>query len=695
MARSLRRAKDLGLRRSSPSPSRSTLSSLGASLVLIRLASASTVQLGQYLQAAGGVLHGQQQFKLDGSQRAAVLNNQVPLHPLVCTSAARASVQPTISSAPRHSDYREEWLLQRSHRPRHQFSSPPSCRISTPIHAVPTSIVAGASSFQATQSSTTSVALLMAQSYQQRPLGSRHSKPLPPHLRVAPFATSYTTYTHPTTLSYSSTTFSSPPPPPSMPQKSYKRKLQEALSAQSYSSASVEQTEWMPLTAGHAVSSPPPHLDALLCSGSPSTRPSSKFANVLLDLNEPPPEYAQDLEAPVYYEHGNLGARSSDGELFTWPWLQQHQGQIWSHPSQRSPHPLDTLINLGLDQASADGRRGRLHSGVRAWFGFMQDEMHSTPHRPMDPLSPLWAKLQEEWLFMRFASALIRDRHVTVGTVRNYCSAVQGWHAREHGVKLAAGLKLERLPQMLKGLRRVFGDPEVKLRRGFAPQALRRAMDLLLDPANPTHANYRAAISIAFQGLLRSAEFCNKDGLKFNPRMHLVRSDIKELTLELAIIMMTPCKNMKQLGGKTSPLVIGGGGTYIDAVSELRNLLIVDPTPPGKEGTTPLFRDPTTNDAIRYSNVLALLRNMMHAIGENADQFGTHSLRIGGATALFACGADETVIRTMGRWSSDIHRLYVRACFERCTDWTRRAGSARVTDVARIFDDGEDDGDDE
>ena len=70
------------MRRSSPSPSRSTLSSLGASLVLIRLASASTVQLGQYLQAAGGVLHGQQQFKLDGSQRAAVLNNQVPLHPL-------------------------------------------------------------------------------------------------------------------------------------------------------------------------------------------------------------------------------------------------------------------------------------------------------------------------------------------------------------------------------------------------------------------------------------------------------------------------------------------------------------------------------------------------------------------------------------------------------------------------------------
>lgn len=81
----------------------------------------------------------------------------------------------------------------------------------------------------------------------------------------------------------------------------------------------------------------------------------------------------------------------------------------------------------------------------------------------------------------------------------------------------------------------------------------------------------------------------------------------------------------------------------------------------------------------------------MLAIGENPAQFGTHSLRIGGATALFACGADETVIRTMGRWSSDIHRLYVRACFERCCSWTRRAGSTVVSDVAQIFDDGEDD----
>ena len=48
----------------------------------------------------------------------------------------------------------------------------------------------------------------------------------------------------------------------------------------------------------------------------------------------------------------------------------------------------------------------------------------------------------------------------------------------------------------------------------------------------------------------------------------------------------------------------------------------------------------------------------------------------------FAAGADPIVIKTMGRWSSDCFRLYVRACFEQTLSWTRKAGSSVVNDVA-------------
>ena len=76
--------------------------------------------------------------------------------------------------------------------------------------------------------------------------------------------------------------------------------------------------------------------------------------------------------------------------------------------------------------------------------------------------------------------------------------------------------------------------------------------------------------------------------------------------------------------------------------------------------------------------------------GLNADEAGTHCWRISGATALFAMGSGDTVIRTMGRWSSDLYRLYVRSCFEQCRAWTSRAGSADFTTFATVFDEVED-----
>ena len=345
---------------------------------------------------------------------------------------------------------------------------------------------------------------------------------------------------------------------------------------------------------------------------------------------------------------------------------------------------LNDLINIGLDNATADGHRGRRHTGVKAFRAFCEDVLGVSPDRPLDPLtSSLIEKLEEEWLCMQFVCALVQDRGISPSSASVYFSAVQGWHGREHGVKLCAGLKLERLPQMLKGLRRVIGEVPRAIRRGIAPDMLKRAMDLVLDPSRPDHANMRAALAVALQGLLRSAEYCGD----VKQELVLMRSDLVELTERRAVIMMHPCKNMHHLGGKTCPLVLGAGGQHIDCVWELNNLMQVDPIGKWESASeTPLFRDPRTNRQLSYDTMLGLVKTLMSAIGEDPGQFGTHSLRIGGATALFSMGASETLIRTMGRWSSDLHRLYTRACFEQCEEWSRKAGSAEVSDIAGTFD---------
>ena len=169
-------------------------------------------------------------------------------------------------------------------------------------------------------------------------------------------------------------------------------------------------------------------------------------------------------------------------------------------------------------------------------------------------------------------------------------------------------------------------------------------------------------------------------------KMVPTRADLVELNDKRMVVMMAPCKNMHHLGGKTCPLVIGAGGEQVDAVWEMQNLLDVDQAPAHLAGEVPLFRDPITGKALTTEFIMKWTRKLMEVLGEDPAHFGTHSYRIGGATALFAAGANETVIRTMGRWSSDIHRLYVRACFEDCCEWTRRAGSAQVSDVAGTYD---------
>ena len=103
---------------------------------------------------------------------------------------------------------------------------------------------------------------------------------------------------------------------------------------------------------------------------------------------------------------------------------------------------------------------------------------------------------------MRFVVSLVEEDGVAPSTAASYFGQVQGWHAKEFGIKLAAGMKLCRLPAMLKGLRRIHGEAGRKVRRGFSPQMLRTAMDACLHPSNVDHANIRAAFSLAFPRLV-------------------------------------------------------------------------------------------------------------------------------------------------------------------------------------------------
>ena len=391
-------------------------------------------------------------------------------------------------------------------------------------------------------------------------------------------------------------------------------------------------------------------------------------------------------EAWLQHGPGVSGLRISDenGDVINWPWEASQQRRTGG---KRRRHRLDGVIINGLMHSMASGDMGANSTGVRHWKKYCAAN-HMSPHRVLDPNAPLEIKLHEEWNAMRFLAWLVQDVAVTPRSAATYFGQVQGWHAKEHGIKLAAGIKLNRLPAMLKGLRRIYGDTGRKVRRGFSPQTLRAAMDACFPhpEVNVEHANIRAMLALAFQGLLRGAEVA-VDG-KFNYKSDMSRADLVNITHDRLVAMIRPCKNMQHLTGKTVPLIVGAGGAYIDAVQEMRNLLLVDPVAAADAATTPLFRMGAHGGArtpMTTRHLADITKMLMMTVGEDPAQFGTHSYRIGGATALFAAGADPMVIRTMGRWSSDCYRLYVRACFGKTLEWTRRCGSQQVSDVAAEF----------
>ena len=97
-----------------------------------------------------------------------------------------------------------------------------------------------------------------------------------------------------------------------------------------------------------------------------------------------------------------------------------------------------------------------------------------------------------------------------------------------------------------------------------------------------------------------------------------------------------------------------------------------------------MFRK-SDGSAFSVAELRDIVKALMSAVGEDPSEFGAHSLRIGGATALFKAGASQIDIMTMGRWSSDCYRLYVRACFGHAVEWSRKAGSTSVDDVAEEY----------
>jgi len=352
---------------------------------------------------------------------------------------------------------------------------------------------------------------------------------------------------------------------------------------------------------------------------------------------------------------------------------------------------IDADVDNALGASYHDKEGGFNTTAVRWWVRFNL-ALGDDPFAVAGPDAPDVDKLRDERRLMRFEAWLVMEKKptVTVDTAEGYGSTVQGFLARYTGTKLGAGRDLHRLRNMRRGLHRLNGGkPQRKLRKALTPQRLGAAMDKRLLRSNPAHANVRAALTTMVQGLLRGGEagISDKAVRSWAPKTHITRADVY-FTHEAMHLTIAPLKNEHYLGAKACPVVIGRqtrAGAYIDAPSEVLNMYVVDSVLPGEWGLVPMFRDPSTGKPLKVSELNDWVQLLMNSIGEDGKEYGSHSCRIGGATAMFAAGATPLDIRTMGRWDSEVYRIYIRADAGRAAHCSRAIGRKEVSPLQDAF----------
>ena len=101
-------------------------------------------------------------------------------------------------------------------------------------------------------------------------------------------------------------------------------------------------------------------------------------------------------------------------------------------------------------------------------------------------------------------------------------------------------------------------------------------------------------------------------------------------------------------------------GEEVCPVEALRDLFLAFPERfgTGREAHLPLFRTADGGPLWR-SAVQGILQYAAREVGLDPDRYGSHSLRIGGATALLHAGVPIEVIKRWGRWLSDSFQRYL------------------------------------
>ena len=280
-----------------------------------------------------------------------------------------------------------------------------------------------------------------------------------------------------------------------------------------------------------------------------------------------------------------------------------------------------------LAQGLAPSTRRVYAAGLRAYFQFCRS--FSYPSFPMS-----------EWLLMLFATWLAQCRRLAPPSVSAYIAAVRSWHIDLGSPDPTRGAS--RLARLLRGIGRSRSSPT--LIRLPITNRLMGVLFSALSAPSIDHAMFWAACCTAFFGFLRVTGV-------FIPSRHLAITDI-HLDGAGHYRLFVKASETDQLH-RGCTVLLGSSGQDICPVAALFRYLALRGSTPG-----PLFICANGSPLSPFL-VNDWLRSILATAGVPGN-YTSHSFRIGAATSAAVAGIPDHVIQTLGRWSSDCYRCYIR-----------------------------------
>jgi hypothetical protein len=235
-----------------------------------------------------------------------------------------------------------------------------------------------------------------------------------------------------------------------------------------------------------------------------------------------------------------------------------------------------------------------------------------------------------------------------------------------------------RTRRFIRGLKRLYGSSR-RLRRPLMASHLRAAVESGLFTGSHELRSAKAAILLGWRHLLRGSEVAIPNGVAFDVTKHLTRGDFTiDESRKRAFLRLRPSKTdpFFNIDGPQLVLSFNRDDPICPGVA-LHDMITKDTLP--SSSSTPLFR--IGKAPLRYRDLLAHIRIMMTRLGHRPSDYGTHSMRIGGATALHAAGAGAADIMAYGRWRSDCYLRYLASTPGRFLHFSKIMAQVDDTDV--------------